>query len=214
MTKIVHHPDIATLIGFSSGALGEALSLVVACHLDVCGACRGEVRRMNRIGGAIMEAATVEPLSAGTRIEALTAGHMDTVEQAATAVAGLPLPLARILGRPLADVAWKMLVPGVKHYPLPLSARAAGYLTLLKVSPGRSVPDHGHGGTELTLVLEGSYRDEHGIYRVGDLEDMDGDAEHRPVVEGEEPCICLIASESKAMFKGWAGRLIQPLTGM
>lgn len=216
MKNIEHHPDIATLLSFSSGALGEALSVVVASHLDVCAECRREARNMNMIGGAIMDTGAAEPLAGDAKPEALIAdrGLSRPASPAAPAIPGLPQPLASILGRPLADVAWKMLVPGAKHCPLPLSAGAAGYLTLLQVAPGRSIPDHGHGGTELTLVLGGSYRDEHGVYRIGDIEDMDGEREHHPVVAGEEPCICLVASESKALFKGWTGRLIQPLTGM
>ena len=216
MTTIEHHPDVATLIGFASGALGEALSVVVASHIDVCADCRSEVRRMNRIGGAVMESAGSEPLSAAARPDVLIAGRADPVapHPLVPAIPGLPLPLAQILRRPLADVAWKTLAPGAKHFPLPLAAGAAGYLMLLKVAAGRSVPEHGHGGSELTLVLEGAYRDEHGLYRVGDIEDMDGEREHHPVVVGEEPCICLVASDSKATFKTWTGRLIQPLTGL
>jgi putative transcriptional regulator len=100
----------------------------------------------------------------------------------------------------------------VKLHSLPLSAAASGHLALLKVAPGHGIPDHGHGGTELTMVLEGVFRDERGVFRVGDVEDMDAQSEHRLIVEGEETCICVVASETKAVFKGLTGRLMGPLT--
>lgn len=214
MTTIDHHPDIATLLQFSAGGLGEALSVVVASHVDVCAECRREVRRMNGIGAAIMDSGEGEALAAANLRPDTKREPANVSARRNLAIPGLPRPLASLLGGPLSDVPWKILVPGAKHFPLPLSTASGGYLTLLKVAAGRSVPEHGHGGSELTLVLEGSYRDEHGIYRVGDLEDMDGEREHHPVVVGDEPCICLVASESKATFKTWTGRLIQPLTGM
>ena len=76
------------------------------------------------------------------------------------------------------------------------------------------MPDHGHGGAELTLVLEGAYSDETGAYRRGDMQDVDETIEHTPVADTETGCICLIASEQPARFKGLVGRLLQPWTGM
>ncbi|KAB2847114.1 MAG: transcriptional regulator [Hyphomicrobiaceae bacterium] len=212
---IQHHPDISTLIAYAAGALGEALSVVVASHLDVCGECRREAMRMNRLGGAIMDASPSEPLASSDAGVVLRGGKVPAQDRPAVpAKHGLPRPLARLLGKPLELIAWKAVAPGVKLYSLPLSPGASGHLALLKVAPGRGIPDHGHGGSELTMVLQGAFRDEHGIYRIGDVEDIDGEHEHQPVVEGEETCICIIASEAKALFKGWAGRLVQPLTGL
>jgi putative transcriptional regulator len=76
------------------------------------------------------------------------------------------------------------------------------------------MPDHGHGGGELTLVLKGAYADETGEYRAGDVQDVDEDVEHTPVADPVAGCVCLIASEKPARFKGWIGKLLQPLTGM
>ena len=216
---IQHHPDIATLMSYAAGTLGEALGAVVASHLDLCRECRRETKRMAAIGGALIEVEAVAPLSpeAESRAEAARQNAAIATGSPAGArvlVAGLPRPLARRLGMPLADVAWKRLAPGAKYFPLPLSAGIEGDLRLLLIAPGVKMPEHGHGGTELTLVLKGSYRDEFGHYRAGDVEDVDSEAEHRPVIDSEAPCICLIASESKARFKGIVSRLMQPLTGM
>ena len=75
------------------------------------------------------------------------------------------------------------------------------------------MPEHGHGGTELTLVLTGSYHDEIGHFGPGDVADLDEDVDHQPVV-GDQGCICLVASEQPARFHGFISRMIQPLVGM
>ena len=76
------------------------------------------------------------------------------------------------------------------------------------------MPEHGHGGCEMTLVLAGSYHDETGAFGPGDLQDVDESVEHKPLTDAVTGCICLIASERPARFKGLFGRLFQPLTGM
>lgn len=76
------------------------------------------------------------------------------------------------------------------------------------------MPDHGHRGAELTLVLEGAYSDVTGVYRRGDMQDVDEAVEHRPVADKSAERVCLIASERPCRFKVFIGRLTQPWTGM
>ena len=85
---------------------------------------------------------------------------------------------------------------------------------MLRINPGLKMPEHGHGGEEMTLILKGAYRDEFGRFAAGDIADLDHHVEHQPRVDSPEPCICLIATETKARFKGRIGRLLQPLIGI
>ncbi|MEM1371048.1 MAG: cupin domain-containing protein [Pseudomonadota bacterium] len=124
-------------------------------------------------------------------------------------------PLARTLGPHLDNIAWKRLGFGVWHYPITLQGHAPGDLRLLKVGPGQVMLEHGHGGSELTMLLRGSYRDEVGHFQVGDVADLDDEIEHSPVSNEATGCICLIARERKAKFKGLFARMVlQPLTGI
>ena len=108
--------------------------------------------------------------------------------------------------------AWRWLGPGVWDHPLPLTG--AGKLRLLKVAPGRGVPEHGHGGAELTLVLRGSFHDETGRYARGDVADLDETIEHQPVADpGASDCICLVASETPERFRGLLARQWQRVRG-
>lgn len=215
---IKHHPDVATLMSYASGSLGEALSAVVAAHADLCPRCVAETRRMERIGAALFEQIAVSGISsAATRTgppdvampeHSTRASQRDDDDDA-----DIPRPLRPLAGPSLDMVRWRRIGIGVWHYPLPLSAGATGDLRLLKVAPGLAMPVHGHGGSELTLMLRGSYSDEIGTFRPGDLADLGDDIEHRPVADAEDGCICLIASEKKAKFRGLLARLVQPLTG-
>lgn len=212
--QITHHPDDATLMSYAAGSLPEALSVVVAAHLALCPTCAGEVRRMEAIGaimlGGLEPARLSQPAPGPKRVQASKTAqpprHLSNTD--------LPGPLARLVGTDLADIPWKRLGFGVWHLPLPLSASADGDLRLLKVAPGRVMPEHGHGASELTLILDGCYTDKYGSFHRGDLADLDDSVEHRPISDGEQGCVCLVASERRAKFKTLVGRIAQPLTGL
>jgi putative transcriptional regulator len=211
---IMHHPDDATLLSYSAGSLGEALSAVMAAHLAMCPRCRVTHARMDDIGATLFDALKPAPLATSSPIPVSDVRPPSPSAAAVGAERGdVPVPLRRFVGAELDQIPWKRIGFGVWHYPLPLSDGSKGDLRLLKVSPGQAMPEHGHGGAELTLLLRGSYRDEVGTFRTGDVADLDDEVEHRPVADLEEGCICLIASEERARFRGLVARLFQPLTG-
>ncbi|CAG0909186.1 unnamed protein product [Cyprideis torosa] len=92
-----------------------------------------------------------------------------------------------------------------------LSANSDGSVRLLYIPPGQAVPDHGHNGLELTLVLQGSFRDETGRYGVGDLEVADEHTDHTPIADAGEACICLAATDAKLRFHALLPTLLQPI---
>lgn len=224
MTAISHHPDAATLMSYAAGSLTEPLAAVVAVHLDMCPRCGADVARLNDVGGALLAELAPAALSGprpGLSLDSLRhrAASEAMVGERPLRPArhgdnGAPATLAKLIGGDLSAVRWRWLAPGIWHKPLPLSPNVSGDLRLLRVAAGRTMPDHGHGGSELTLMLEGAYRDETGLFLPGDLADLDETVEHRPVADARLGCICLIASERKARFKGLLARLYQPLTGM
>ncbi len=73
------------------------------------------------------------------------------------------------------------------------------------------IPEHAHAGSELTFVIEGGFHDITGSYGPGEVQDVDADVAHTPVAD-PEGCICLVAAEAPAEFKGLIGRLVQPFT--
>jgi len=76
------------------------------------------------------------------------------------------------------------------------------------------VPDHGHRGTELTLVLQGAFVDATDRFAAGDIEVANEDLNHTPVAEQGMDCICLAATDAPLQFKGLLPRLAQRFIGI
>lgn len=214
--KIEHHPDTATLASYAAGSLDEAFATVVAAHLASCAKCRARLYEIEEVGGTMLETIDAVGLNEAALERAMSRLDEPSEERAEprSAEQSLPRPLGRLVTAPLDDIAWKSVAPGVAVHRLPTSKAARGSLTLLKIAPGKKIPEHGHGGMEITLVLTGSYRDALGRFGPGDVADLDEDIEHQPVVDSDEPCICLVASEAPTRFKSFFGRLFQPLVGV
>ena len=214
--KISHHPDDSTLMSYAAGNLAEPLSAVVCAHLAMCPLCANEVRAMERVGVVMMNALPPAPMSRPVPHMALRAMEADVAvadRDDHDPQGDIPIPLRHLLGSRIDEVRWRRLGMGIWNVALKTTLAGEGDLRLLRVAPGMELPEHGHGGTELTLILRGSYRDEYGIYEPGDLADLSEEFEHRPIAHPQLGCICVIASEKPARFKGLIARLVQPLTG-
>ena len=216
---VQHHLDEATLIRYASGDLDEAFSVVVATHLAMCEQSRSEVRAAEEIGGWLLDTGDQATLSDGALDRMMEQiGHDDGDEQAPAPImvaadqqGDVPMPLRRLTGPHLANVPWKTVAPGVRKHSIQLSSPTNSSLYMLSIAPDKRLPEHGHGGAEMTLVLSGAYRDELGRFGPGDIADLDEHVEHQPRVEPGEPCICIVAAEAPTRFKGLVSRLLQPL---
>lgn len=218
-TTISHHLDPATLVAFAAGSLEAPLAAVSAAHIEMCLHCQRELGDLELLGSALLAdldvGADESPMSVLPR-RPVSSATWTLPPRTATSRdrdAG-PVLFAQQFGLDLNNIVWRWLGPGIRHCRLPLPAGIKGDLRLLKIEPGKQMPEHGHGGTELTLVLEGMYRDQSGTYRRGDVQDIDDESEHRPMADEVTGCVCIIASERPARFKGLTSRLLQPLTGM
>ncbi|MCA3554791.1 ChrR family anti-sigma-E factor [Aestuariivirga sp.] len=212
-----HHLDDSTLLAYAAGTLGEAFSVVATAHVAVCPACRSGMRAAEALGGEFLEGAGVEAVSDDCRNRTFAA-----LEQAGLYRLPVPAPRAAV-PRPLAgllpvssldELGWKTKAPGVAIFEVKLGSSAQGRLRLLRIGAGRAMPEHGHGGEEITMVLKGAYVDHMGRFAAGDVADLDEEIEHRPVVERDGDCICLVATERPTRFKSLAARLLQPFVGI
>jgi len=214
-----HHLDDATLLQYACGNLDEAFTVVVATHVAMCDTCRHAVRQAEELGGGVLEDAGTAELEVGSfeHLMLRIADQPDDIAPAATvaqASGDVPAPLVRHLGSDLGAVRWKSIAPGVRKHVIKQNSASKSSLYMLHIAPGMAVPEHGHGGSELTLILSGSYTDVFGTFRRGDIADLDEHVEHQPIVDGDLPCICLVATEAPTRFKGFFSRLLQPLTGI
>ena len=212
---INHHPDIATLMAFSAGTLDEPYAAVIATHLAMSEGGRETMRRMDAIGGALLTQEPEAMMSSGALDRLMGSLGDDRIEVTPhDERGGLPLPLRTYLPDGLESVRWKWTGLGVAAADLAWSEGRKSRLMLLRVAAGRRVPEHGHGGQELTLILQGAYKDRFGIFAVGDIADHDEEVEHQPIAEPGEDCICLVAVDAKLTFRGRLMRALQPLFGL
>jgi putative transcriptional regulator len=214
----MHHPGEELLLGYATGDLAEPLALVVATHLALCPKCRGTVDRLEDLGGVLLERVAIEtgdavPLeSAIDAAIARAAGlpHALAGRVSASSDRLLPQPLLDYVGGGIDQVAWKTLAPGIRHAVVARNA-AGATARLLWVAPGRAILEHTHRGTEMTLVLQGSYSAGGTRFVRGDLEQADETVlDHHPIAGLEEVCICLVVNEAPLKFRGLLGRLLQP----
>jgi putative transcriptional regulator len=207
---ITHHLDDATLVSFAAGGLSDALSAVAAAHIALCPRCRRELANAERVGAVLLAGLAPAPLTGGPPKPPAGTAKDDTV---AAATPGELPPALRTRYGDLDGVRWRWIGPGIWHRPLPVSGE--GSLHLLKAAAGAVVPEHDHGGGELTLVLRGALIDTTGRYGPGDVADLDVEAEgHQPRADAADGCICLLASERPARFRGLLARLLQPYHGL
>lgn len=206
--SIRHHLSEPLLIAYAAGTLPEAFSLVVATHISMCDDCRAQLAAFEAVGGAVLEAASVAMADGALEAVMARLAQPETVKTL-TKRGDFPAPLQDYIGGGLAAVKWRSLGMGVRQAILPTSKAATA--RLLYIPAGQAVPDHGHRGTELTLVLRGAFRDATDRFGPGDVEVANEDLQHTPVAEAGEACICLAATDAPLRFSALIPRLLQPL---
>ncbi|HEX5957655.1 MAG TPA: ChrR family anti-sigma-E factor [Hyphomicrobiaceae bacterium] len=208
--SITHHPDDSTLMSYAAGSLPGALAAVTAAHLAICQRCRDELAVMELMGGALLaDLPGIALRRSEPAAPSMTPGRPSGAQP--PQVAEVPLPLVNLIGGDLQSVRWRWLSRGVWVRRLPIAGE--GLLHLFKGKPGARLPNHGHLGSELTLVLRGTLEDSTGNYRRGDVCDLDEAVEHTPI-SGPEGCICVVAQDRPVRFRSLMARLARPWHGM
>jgi putative transcriptional regulator len=208
--EVRHHASDALLMGYAAGTLPEAFNLVVATHVSLSDDSRARLGAMEAVGGVVLEDCVAEmaPDSLARALDRVGATPQANARVPMRGDGIFPAPLADFLGHGLDEVKWTSVGMGVKQAILRNGQGAS--VRLLRIPAGRAMPDHGHRGTELTLVLQGAFFDGNARYGRGDLDIADQDMDHTPVAEAGEDCICLAATDAPLRFRGLLPRLVQP----
>ncbi len=209
---IRHHVSDTILMAYASGELPEAFSLVTATHVSMCDDCRARLMALETLGGALIET-TVAQMSEALMDTALDRIFAAPPQRPAPRARPahrpvFPTPLRDYVGGDLDAVRWRSLGGGAKQAILPTGPEAT--VRLLFIPGGKAMPDHGHRGTEMTMVLKGAFLDDGQRFGPGDVQMADATLEHRPVAEDWSDCICLAATDAKLRFKALLPRLAQP----
>ena len=219
MTEVKHHISDDFLIGYAAGSLPAAFDLVVATHVSLSDDARARLHAFDAVGGCILDGMDEAPLAQDSLSKTLSLINESAASEAASSQDQtrpedgiFPAPLRDIIGCDLADVKWRPIGMGCKQTIISEGKDATA--RLLFIPAGQAMPKHSHRGTEMTLVLQGAYRDETDRFARGDVEVGDQDMHHTPVAEAGEDCICLVATNAKLRFESFLPRLAQPFLGI
>jgi len=207
-----HHPSETTLWAHVTGSLPPAHRQVIAIHVALCPRCAAEVRHLEEVGGALLDDLTPAPLATES-FTRLMARLDEPVPPPRPAMASPPASPAGILSA-LAIGRWRWTGPGIAMMPLMPRDESNTRLDLIRVAPNTGLLEHGHGGFESTVVLQGTFDDGAGRYGPGDFGEANSGFDHRPAAVPGPECVCLIATTAHLKPHGLLGRLIRPLIGM
>lgn len=206
---IRHHLSDQLMMAYAAGELPEAFALVAAAHLSMCDECRAALAAFEAVGGAVLDATDAVAMDEDSLTATLA--RLTAPEPAARRLVSrgiLPAPLQDYVGGDLDSVKWRSIGLGVRQAILPTGD--GGSARLLHIPAGQSVPDHGHRGLELTLVLQGAFRDTTARFGPGDVEIATEALDHTPIAEAGMDCICLAATDARLRFNKLIPRLAQP----
>ena len=211
MLDVKHNANDELLMGYAAGALPEAFDLVVASHLSLSAESQMRLENFESIGGAIMdkeEPAAMADDALASILDRLDEPIEPNKVKANASNSVFPTALQAYVGSDPDQVKWSSIGMGVKQHII--STQGDATVRLLKIPAGSAVPDHGHRGTELTLVLQGAFNDEFDRFARGDLEIATEEDVHTPIAEEGEDCICLAATDAPLKFNSPIVRLLQP----
>lgn len=212
-------PTVDWLVSqYALGQLPRAAALLAQAYLEMNPHQRETADRIEQVGGWSLEKAEPVAMRGGTAASLLAqfegtdvltarapAPASDTLESA------LPPSLLDAVGQPLSDIPWKWRGIGAYEHRLASLEDDGIVARLLRIEPGKAVPQHTHEGMEATLVVAGAYSDDAGRFGPGDLELADDAVDHKPIAERGETCICFAVTEAPMQLTGRIGRIFQSL---
>lgn len=181
----------AFMLDHAAGRLAPAESLVADLHRALSPAGSRYAGMLDSAGGALLE--SVEP-------EFIGVGPMEPGGQEAPAANVPPPRLAPYLEGDLLALRWRKDLVGV-----PTFRTAIPMARLLRLDPGERAPGHSHGRRDVTVVLQGAFADQEGVYQKGDLAFAMPGLRHQPRAVGVEPCVCMVATERGRPIRGLLG---------
>ena len=213
MDQVNKHPEHELMASYSAGSLPLSQALCISAHVEHCPACARKLRRLTRVGSELMQQLDPAPASDSLKnklFERLDSLSEDDIESS-QADPGSPVPrcLQQFVREGYDKLSWRRVSVDIQSVELCRDSNGAR-VELLKIRPGGSANTHTHLGDEYTVVLEGSFSDETGLYSEGDFVVRDRHDQHTPVATRDRECICLAVTEGPIQFTGLFSRMLNP----
>lgn len=220
------HPSADLLALYAAGNLPLSQSLCIAAHIESCKECQKAIDNLNQLGAHYFEqpnAITISPQLKDKVFAMLdeateaNANEMNTTQQLSPSSISkqslnpnLPKCLQEVIHSPIEELEWKTYGKSIKTAKLFVDNSGA-IVELIHIKAGGKTSLHTHRGEEFTLVLDGSFSDETGLYHKGDFVYCDQQHMHQPVATSDSDCLCLTVTNAPLHFKGLFSRFLNPL---
>lgn len=217
------HPEPKLLESYVKGELNTGLSVAISAHLEMCESSRQAAKAIEaEVSNQWAEKSSVKSIEFGTELDSLmeaitaTAQVKEVPDQtprnnkiaiecdSGTREVELPSVLAKLASEGL---EWKRVAGGISEASVMLDDKTQ--CEFLHMKPGSQVPPHKHQGTEVTLVLDGSFSDDFGEYKPSDFLLRTSKDTHQP--KTDEGCLCFAVLDSPLTFTSGLARLLNPL---
>ena len=214
MTMINYHPDQFLLTDYSAGSVPCAFALPIAVHMQYCGQCRDNMHELNDLGASLFDTLDPVPVAddALDTVLGLIAGQEDVAcpGPCDKPESSVPNALQSLVPDGLETVSWKRVTSTLSVSRLRFGDQDRE-VALHYIKSGGKVSEHTHAGNEITVVVKGSFSDQHGVYQKGDFILRTPSDKHRPVADQGEDCICLSVLDAPIKFDGFWSRMLNPM---
>ena len=184
------------IFSYSSGNLGEAKSLFVSMYLFLNSVAEKKASIFDNIlAENLINLDEMTPKKLNYK-DCINSSYNNKLSEN---IKSNYNPLINFVGN-LNNLNWKSIYKGFKEFNLPVNDK--DNIKLIKMDPGTSVPLHSHNGKEYIIVINGSFCDEYGEYKTGDMQINDQKIKHHPTACEKNGCICLSITESDIIFFG------------
>ena len=184
------------IFNYSSGKLSEAKSLFVSMYLFLNSVAAKKASIFDNIlADNLTDLDDVAPKKINYK-DCIAASSKENIE---FNISKNYNPLTSLIGS-IDQLNWKSVYKGFREFNIPLKDKDT--IKLIKMDPGTSVPLHSHNGKEYILVIDGSFSDEYGKYKEGDIQINNQEIKHHPTASDNNGCICLSITENDVVFFG------------
>lgn len=150
------HVPPAMISDYAAGLLSPGLSLLVASHFTSCPCCRARAARFEALGGALLAGA--DPVPPAPRCLEAALARIEAAERAEPCFDAegwpLPRPLCRRLQRPIRELDFRTIAPGLE------ASRLDGFtgesVTIRRAAPGAPLLAPGTARSIIGLLLSGT----------------------------------------------------------
>ncbi|WP_354625445.1 ChrR family anti-sigma-E factor [Psychromonas sp. MME2] len=209
---IKHHPTQQLLILHSEGHLPFSLAVAVSAHIEMCEHCQKKSQQLTQSLASQTWQENSPTVDFSDMLQNILQSELPEVPVAAqvknvtTYVSNKTFNLPRAF-RSFKDIKWSGLGPVSRARIVKDEDNIRS--NLLHIDKNGVIPSHSHKGYEVTLLLDGSFADEHGSYHKGDFIWLEGGQQHSPF--SESGCLCYAVQNAPLHFTSGISKVLNPL---